>query len=257
MRFASLTTSYGNPSPNLAWEYKGQVVGAVMDSVNQECYSGPRSRNQTDFQGDMRFMDPRPQTDERTLAEQCLAGSRSACDEFYERYFSLVRKVARKHSRDRGVDLQDAVQDVFLSLYTSLRKFDSQYPLSRFVWTVAERVCIDRYRRQKTAKRNGETVPVDHHDGGTEGAAMVRSNSDPADESIAKAEMVDLLRLVFRDLGRKCREILRLRYLEELPFKDISRMLGIAEKTLSVQTGRCIDELRGKYLRADKRGRQP
>ncbi len=202
-------------------------------------------------------MDLSLQTDDRTLVEQCLAGSKTAWDEFYERFFPLVRKVARKHVRDRGGDLQDAVQDTFLSLYTSLRRFDSQYPLSRFVWTVAERVCIDRYRSQKTAKRNGETVPVDHHDGGAEGAAMVRSISDAPEESVAKAEMVEILRRVFRDLGAKCRKILRLRYLEELPFKDVSRVTGIAEKTLAVQTGRCIDELRVKYLRAENRGRQP
>ncbi len=228
-----------------------------MDSANKECYSDQRSRNQTDFQGDVRFMDPRPQMDDRTLVEQCLAGSRSACDEFYERYFSLVRKVARRHGRHRAGDLEDSVQDIFLSLYTSLCKFDSQYPLSRFVCIVAERVCIDRYRAQKTAKRNGETVPVDHHDGGAEGAIMVRANSEHPEESLAKAETVDLLKLVFRDLGQKCREILRLRYLEELAFKDVSRILGIAEKTLAVQTGRCIDELKAKYLRAEKRGRRP
>ena len=202
-------------------------------------------------------MDPRPQKDDRTLVELCLAGSRMGWDELYKRFFPLVRKVARKHSGDRSIDLQDLVQDVFLSLYTSLSKYDSQYPLSRFVWTVAERVCIDRYRWQKTAKRNGETIPVDHHDGGAEGAAMVRANSDPPEDMVAKAETVELLKLVFRDLGRKCREVLRLRYLEELTFKDVSRILGVAEKTLAVQTGRCIDELRVKYLRAEKKGRHP
>ncbi|MFH1116161.1 MAG: sigma-70 family RNA polymerase sigma factor [Pseudomonadota bacterium] len=202
-------------------------------------------------------MDFRPKTDDRTLVEQCLAGSKTAWDELYERFLPLVRKVAWKYVGDQSGDMQDAVQDSFLSLYTSLGRFDTRYPLPRFVWTVAERVCIDRYRSRKTAKRNGETVPVDHHDGGAEGEAMVRSNSDAPEESLAKAEMVDLLRRAFRDLGEKCREILRLRYLEELPFKDVSRELGIAEKTLAVQTGRCIDELRAKYVRADKRGRKP
>lgn len=202
-------------------------------------------------------MELRSQTDERCLVEQCLAGSKTAWDTFYEKFFPLVRKIAWKHTKDRSGDLQDAVQDVFLALYTSLRTFDSQYTLSRFVWTVGERVCIDRYRRQKTAKRDGETVPVDHHDGGAGGAAMIRSDCDLPEESMAKAEMVNLLKLVFRDLGRKCREILRLRYLEELAFKDVSAVLGIAEKTLAVQTGRCIDELRVKYLRAERKGRQP
>ena len=86
---------------------------------------------------------------------------------------------------------------------------------------------------------------------------MVRANSDPPEDMVAKAETVELLKLVFRDLGRKCREVLRLRYLEELTFKDVSRILGVAEKTLAVQTGRCIDELRVKYLRAEKKGRHP
>ncbi|MDQ7785031.1 MAG: sigma-70 family RNA polymerase sigma factor [Desulfomonilaceae bacterium] len=234
-----------------------ELVGAVVDSVEKECYSDGRSGNQIDFQGDVRLMDHQPQTDDRTLVEHCLAGSKTAWDEFYGRFIPLVRKVARMHTRDRGGDLQDAIQDVFLSLFTSLGRFDSQYPLSRFVWTVAERVCIDRHRRETTVKRTGDTVPVDHHDGGAEGSTMVRSNTDLPEESVAKSELVALLRLVFRDLGWKCREVLRLRYLEDLSFKDVSRILGIGEKTLSVQTGRCIDELRMRYLRAERKGRQP
>lgn len=189
-------------------------------------------------------------TEDRGLVEQCLAGSKAAWDEFYDRYVLLVRKVIQRHVRCSESDLQDMVQNVFLALFTALKTYDHQYPLSKFVWVVGERVCIDEYRKATANKRDGQQVPVNHHDHGDEGATMVPSNLDMQDNQVAKAELVQLLRLAFRQLGDKCRELLRLRYIEELSFKEIIPLLGGKEKTLAVQAGRCLDELKAIY---DKR----
>jgi RNA polymerase sigma factor (sigma-70 family) len=51
----------------------------------------------------------------------------------------------------------------------------------------------------------------------------------------------------FTRLGEKCRHILRLRYLQELSFKEIAGLLGTKEKTLAVQTGRCLKDLKNLY----------
>jgi RNA polymerase sigma-70 factor (ECF subfamily) len=182
-----------------------------------------------------------------TLVEQCLGGSKAAWDEFYDRYLLLVRKVIFRHARCSESDMQDMVQNVFLALFTALKTYDNRYPLSRFVWIVGERVCIDEYRKAIADKRDGEHVPVNHHDHADESATMVRSNLDMQDNQVARAELLQLLRLAFTQLSDKCRELLRLRYIEELSFKEIIPLLGGKEKTLAVQAGRCLDELKTVY----------
>lgn len=188
------------------------------------------------------------------LVGRCLEGSKAAWDEFYDRYLPLVRKVIHSRLRCSESDMQDMVQNVFLALFTALSTYDDRYPLSRFVWVVGERICIDEYRKAIAGKRDGEHVSVNHHDHGDEDATMVKSDDDPQDDQVARAELVRLLRFAFRRLGDRCRELLRLRYIEELSFKEIVPLLGGKEKTLAVQAGRCLDELKTIYDRGQREG---
>jgi RNA polymerase sigma factor (sigma-70 family) len=191
---------------------------------------------------------------DRLLVRQCLEQSRAAWDEFYDRYLLLVRKVIHSHLRCSESDMQDMVQNVFLALFTALRTYDHRFSLSRFVWVVGERVCIDEHRKAIASKRDGEQVPVDHHDHGDEATTILRSDLDPPDDQLARAELVRFLRLAFRQLGDKCRELLRLRYIDELSFKEIVPLLGGKEKTLAVQAGRCLDELKNVYDQGQREG---
>jgi len=191
---------------------------------------------------------------DRRLAEQCVAGSKAAWDDFYDRYVLLVRKVIHRHMRSSESDMQDMVQNIFLALFTALRTYDHQYPLSKFVWVVGERVCIDEYRKAIADKRDGEHMPVNHHDHGDEASTTVPSNLDMQEDQVVRAELLQLLRLAFRELGDRCRELLRLRYIEELSFKEIIPLLGGKEKTLAVQAGRCLQELKTVYDKGQREG---
>lgn len=186
---------------------------------------------------------------DHALVRQCLAGSRQAWDDFYNRFFMLVAKVVRTKTRCKESDVQDLVQSVFLALYTSLKTYERQYPLSKFVWVVSERVCIDEFRKSSSAKRAGATVPLNHHDGDDDETVMVRSKSPSQEQQLADAEVRQLLMNAFKLLGEKCRELIRLRYLQELSFPEISTLLGVKEKTLAVQAGRCLQDLKDHYMK--------
>jgi RNA polymerase sigma factor (sigma-70 family) len=191
---------------------------------------------------------------DRALVQQCLSGSRQAWDEFYNRFCILVAKAVRTKSRCKESDVQDLVQNVFLALYTSLKNYEYQYSLSRFVWMISERVCIDEFRKSTAAKRDKVTVPLNHHDGGDNEAVMVRSNLHNQEQQVAEAEMKQMLMTAFKRLGEKCRQLIRLRYLQELSFKEISGLLGEQEKSLAVQAGRCLQVLKDYYLKVEQKG---
>jgi RNA polymerase sigma-70 factor, ECF subfamily len=194
---------------------------------------------------------------DRVLVERCLGGSKDAWDQFYDRFLMLVRKVVHAHVRGGRHDVQDMVQNVFLALFTALKTYDHQYPLSKFVWLVGERVCIDEFRKSTASKRYGETVAVSQHDKVEEAAAVLVSSLDPQEDQLVRLEQCHFLKTAFRLLSDKCRELLRLRYLQELSFKEVAPLLGAKEKTLAVQAGRCLDELKGHYARVERQGYRP
>ncbi len=216
--------------------------------VSSHCSPSHHRRRRGDF------MRNAPDLEDQVLVSRCLSGARSAWDEFYRQYLPLVRHAVQRHGRHFGDDVHDTVQDVFVALYEDLKTYDPRYKLSKFVWMVAQRVCVDQYRKSTAAKRTGQRVPVDHHDGSSEGFMTLASHSDPVDSRLARAQLTEIVRAAFRDLGKRCKEILRLRYLEDLPFKEMAAILNTDKKTLAVQAGRCIDELRAYYARREREG---
>lgn len=184
---------------------------------------------------------------EALLVHECLVGSESGWEALYFRYVSLVRAVVRRHLGPFRNETDDVVQTVFATLVTSLKTYDPNYPLPRFIAIIAERTCIQEYRGRSTAKRSADTDPIDTMDSGEEGAKRLASEDASSHEVLERAEMVDILRRAFRAMGEKCRELLRLRYYEDVPYKEMTKTFGATENTLTVQAKRCLDDLRARF----------
>jgi RNA polymerase sigma-70 factor (ECF subfamily) len=191
------------------------------------------------------------------LARECLEGSEVAWQRFYGRYIGLVRVIVRRKVGAYLKDLEDVTQNVFTALVSSLDSYDPRLPLDAFVSTVAARVSIQEYRRIRTAKRDAKTNPVDHHDGGEEGAKILVSALPSQEDETARSELVAMLREGIRSLDGKCRELLRLKYYDEFSYNRISEITGVPANTLAVRTKRCMDELRIFCRRLLRRGSRP
>jgi len=119
---------------------------------------------------------------------------------------------------------------------------------------LTERVLIDEYRRTKAGKRDAETESVDHHDGNEEGTRMVQSEIEPPDRQMERAQLASHLRAALRGLDSRCRELIHLRYYNELSFSEIAAIVGLSENTLTVHTRRCLEKLKAVYKDLETRG---
>ncbi len=166
----------------------------------------------------------------------------------------LVRSIVRRQARISYQDFDDAVQAVFAALIPALRSYDKMYSLPRFISMVTERVCIQDYRRTTAAKRDAQTAPVNHHDSSDENCLTLRAPEYSQEQRLVREEIVKIVRVAVRSLGHECRELLKLRYFEELPYKEITKILGSSENTLTVKTRRCLEELKANYNQLARNG---
>jgi len=188
------------------------------------------------------------------LVEECLSGSEKAWTAFFCRFDPLVRSIVRKQPWLARHEIEDLTQTVFVSLVSDLDKWDRVHSLSGFVETVTDRDCIDEYRRRKTAKRDAATNPIDLHDGGQEGFKILASDCDNQEEELEQEQEKYLLRRAFSELRERCRDLLGLRFFEELSYKEMTETLGGTENTLTVQARRCLDELRANFDELVRKG---
>jgi RNA polymerase sigma-70 factor, ECF subfamily len=198
-------------------------------------------------------MDKFSRSQDEALVRACLARSEVAWQEFYSRFIGLMRAVIKKRFMPSNEDVEDITQSAFVSLATALNNFDYEQSLPRFVCVVTERVAIDEYRKRNVTIRNATL-----QDGQAEFDPAVSPESgsdiDLPDLKLERAERASCLGAAMKELDASCRELLTLRYLKDLSYKEIAEKFGMSENTVTVQARRCLEKLRIKYRDAERRG---
>ena len=161
----------------------------------------------------------------------------------------MARVVNRLGSGDPN-ETEDLVQEVFIHLFSALRKYDRTRPIEAYILEIARRVRISRYRKNSAVKRGGTdrtTVPLDAHDGGEAGFITLPSAERDQEEVLIRAQQTGLIRRALETLSESCRKLLAMRYDRGLSYKEISTALDAREGTLRVRVQRCLSSLARSY----------
>ena len=159
-------------------------------------------------------------------------GDRAAVRDCIARHGGLVWSLARRWSGD-GPDAEDAVQEVFIRLWSNAARFDpSVASETTFVAMIARRVLIDR-RRQRARHPAPGPLP--------EGLAS--DGSDPPDR-IERLDEADRAGRALEALGDDQRRVLTLAIHGGLTYDEIARRTGLALGTVKTHARRGLINLR-------------
>ena len=161
------------------------------------------------------------------LARRCAAGDPEAISDLVDAHGAfLIRLCGRVHPSGG----EDAAAEVFLCLLEGqgvlLRAYRGESSLKAYLGAVARRIAADARKRE--ARRMLTPLPAE----GPE------APSDQGETGILDA----LSRLPKRD-----REVLGLRYLEGLPFRELARRLGVPVGTAACWTARARERLKSQF----------
>ncbi len=129
-------------------------------------------------------------------------------EELVFRYSARLRHFLR-HKIQTDQDIEDLVQETFLKAFRNIGRFDPQKKFSTWLYTIAVRQAISRYRRQKP---QGESSRFKSHE------------LDPQEAMIQKEQSQNLWRQA-KTLQPKEFEALWLRYAEDMSVKDIAQVM--------------------------------
>lgn len=193
-----------------------------------------------------------PSLVEKALAAQALAGSAEAFRGLVELYQRpILSFVTRMVGNAELAD--DLAQDVFLRAWRHLADYDPARKFSSWIFKIAHNRTIDQLRRQKLRRTVSLGDPDDDDDDGMGQVPAPEEGSSP----LRQAESAELQRLVqeaIADLRPSYREILLLRFEQDLQYDEIAVVLGIALGTVKVQLHRARKALARELQR---RGVEP
>ena len=152
-----------------------------------------------------------------TLAERAARGDRSA---FAEIVAAHQARVARLAWRLLGWshDIEDVVQDVFVAALEHLPGFRGDSSLATWLTAIAVNKCRSARRRRLLRLRFASPGP------GRAG----RDAGEAPDSGLLRRERHRRVRRAVRGLPRRLREVVVLRYLEEMPIEQIAKVLSIS-----------------------------
>lgn len=158
-------------------------------------------------------------------------------------YNSLVRKYQEKlywHIRRMVVDHDDAndvLQNVLIRIWNGLANFREDSQLYTWLYRVATNECLTFLEQQK--KRSA--ISLSEVESGLENKIMADKHFDPQ-----KLEWK--LQLAIQQLPEKQRIVFSLRYYDEMPYEEMSRVLETSEGALKASYHHAVKKVEDYML---------
>lgn len=135
-------------------------------------------------------------------------------------------------------EVHDLCQEVYVRVYEAAARALPQQPKA-FVFATARHLITDRLRRQRVVSIEAM--------GDLEALNVLVDELSP-ERWCGGREVLRRLSDAFDRLPERCRQVVWLRRIEELPQKDVAMRLGISEKTVEKHLAKGMRLLAGHYL---------
>jgi len=129
-------------------------------------------------------------------------------------------------------DANDVLQNVFLRVWNGLENFREDSQLYTWLYRIATNECLTYIEQQK--KRSA--VPLDESEGGL-------SNKIKADSHFDANRLEWKLQLAIQQLPEKQRIVFNLRYYDEMPYEEMSRVLETSEGALKASYHHAVKKI--------------
>lgn len=168
---------------------------------------------------------------EDELIRQLKEGRRECLDELVELYYPAILRYCMWHMPDKE-SAQDATQETFLKLVRFIDRYSHNGQFKAFLYKIAANTCIDILRRNTSTELSLDAFP-DH-------SLLTESFTEHGFET---AENRQQLTAVMNCLEPAARELVLLRYGQELTLKEISAVTGLPLRTVQTRLRRAMKKL--------------
>lgn len=148
-----------------------------------------------------------------------------------ERYELKLERYIRGISGARNEDVQDILQDIFLSTYQNLRGYNPSMKFSSWIYRIAHNKTISWWRKNKRAL---DGVSIDEHE------EFVSSlyNGNSVQEKIDMEHTQEAVEYALSQIKPQYRQLLLLAYWESKSYKEIAEITRSSTGTVGTRLKR-------------------
>ena len=156
---------------------------------------------------------------DETLVERCREGDGSAFAALVHRYHRPIYNAAYRVLGNAD-DASDITQVVFLRVTERLDEFDSRYKFFSWIYRIALNESLN------LARKHGREEPLD------DGAEIAGARRNEPEWNADQSELAERVQRALLGMNADDRAVLTLRHFSDCSYREMSAILGIAEKTV-------------------------
>lgn len=168
-----------------------------------------------------------------------------AANAFVRKYQKFVYATAFRYLKNES-DADDATQEAFIKALNNLHKFRKDSAVSTWLYRIVSNICKNIIRKRKV-------MSIFSYSDETEEFYDLASSELSPEQELENLEFQNKFLKALDSLPAKQRETFALRYYEELPYEEISKMLGTTVGGLKANYYQAVKKL-GKMLKDEKNG---
>jgi len=151
---------------------------------------------------------------------------------YQEKLYWHIRRMVVEHE-----DANDVLQNVFIRVWNGLENFREDSQLYTWLYRIATNECLSYLEQQKRKS----ALPLDESESGL-------SNKIVADKYFDPNKLEWKLQLAIQQLPDKQRVVFTLRYYDEMPYEEMSRVLETSEGALKASYHHAVKKIEDYIL---------
>ena len=167
----------------------------------------------------------------KTMADEALValyaeGNNPAFDVLLNRYKSSVHSYIYYIVRDRDLT-EDVFQETFVKAIVTIKqgRYSENGKFKAWIMRIAHNLIIDHFRQ----KRNENTISNDEVD--VDLFNDIRLSDSTTEDQMLQNQVFEDVRKLVRHLPDNQREVLEMRYYQDMSFKEIAELTGVSINT--------------------------
>ena len=172
------------------------------------------------------------------LISRARGGDREAFGALVEQYRDNVYRLAYRMC-GYAYDADEAAQEAFVAAWRALPNFRGDAKFSTWLYRLTTNAAIDVMRREKRHQTVGDGEMMELAD-----------DADSPQETVERTEQQEAVQKALSTLSEEYREVLLLRYMEELDYAEIAEVLQLPSGTVKSRINRAKAALKAALLKS-------
>ena len=193
----------------------------------------------------MAVMIPNPRLSERAKQDyvfvcNAIDGQQQAYATLMNRYRGAIQQMMYKMVGNHE-DAADLTQEAFTKAFNKLPSYEPRYAFSTWLFKIATNNCIDHIRKKRLV-----TLSIDEtikEDSDQQFSFNIKSGAHDPEEKLVRQQRSRMMRLLIGQLSLKYRQMIEMRFFQELSYDEIATELGIPLGTVKAQLFRAKEML--------------